>query len=534
MEKQKKETKKPEKKKKVRIYFSIKYKFAFTMIFLTAMIVVAMSYYFIQDESKLLRNAIIQNAEREIINLQAIAIPAMTYQDELSMIQTAENLKGIESIRYVYFINADNTLQAVSFKNVKKTEGSEIKTVSEPVDNTLKLDDAVTKSALANNEAKKVLRQDVADSEDKTGLIFDFSLPVYHLSIKDKKLATIRMGFSDEQIRLQIAQVQKIIMYIAIGFIVTAFIFAYLLAWLTTRPLKKLSKGVEIIGTGNLDYKIKVNSHDEIGLLAQQFNEMTGELKGAKDKEIENRIMEEQLEVAKEIQEGLNPSGFYNKNGIQIKGYTRAAKGVGGDYFDYIDIDENRVGALISDVSGKGIPASLVMVMIRTVFVSAIHQSKNVQCSQVVNSINNALSADFAVDKFATLFFMIYDRKKEKLSFANAGHGPLFCYRAAKHKCTVTKLDGVPIGIMDEVDYLQTEVPFNKGDIVVLYTDGVTEMRNSSREEYGRTRLQHLVVKNKEKNASELVELIINDVDNFRQETPPHDDTTTLVLKRIE
>ena len=98
---------------------------------------------------------------------------------------------------------------------------------------------------------------------------------------------------------------------------------------------------------------------------------------------VESRVMEEQLELAKEIQEGLNPMGFYDKDGIQIKGFTRAAKGVGGDYFDYIDIDKNRVGALISDVSGKGVPASLVMVMIRTVFVSYISR-KDVQCASVV------------------------------------------------------------------------------------------------------------------------------------------------------
>ncbi|MBN1500469.1 MAG: SpoIIE family protein phosphatase [Spirochaetes bacterium] len=530
----KKENGKKQSGKKNRIYFSIKYKFALAMIFLTAMVVVAMSYYFIEDESRLLRNSIIQNAEREIVNLQAIAIPAMTYQDELSMIQTAENLKGIESIRYVYFINNDGSLQAVSFKNAVKTENDEKKIISTPVDTTLKLTDDVTKKALENNDSKKIIRQDIADNEDKEGIIFDFSLPVYHISIQSQKLATIRMGFSDELIRYQIAQVQKVIMYIAVGFIITAFIIAYVIAWITTRPLKKLSTGVSIIGTGNLDHKIKVNSHDEIGLLARQFNDMTGELKNAKDKEIENRIMEEQLEVAKEIQEGLNPSSFYNKKGIQIKGYTKAAKGVGGDYFDFIDIDEHRVGALISDVSGKGIPASLVMVMIRTVFVTAIRQSENVQCAQVVDSINNALSADFAIDKFATLFFMIYDRRNQMLSFANAGHGPLFCYRASRHKCTLTKLDGVPIGIMDDVEYLQTEVPFNVGDIVVLYTDGITEMRNSVKEEYGRTRLQHLIVKNSDKNAKDLVDLIVTDVDNFRQDTPPHDDTTTLVLKRVE
>jgi sigma-B regulation protein RsbU (phosphoserine phosphatase) len=261
---------------------------------------------------------------------------------------------------------------------------------------------------------------------------------------------------------------------------------------------------------------------------------MTTQLKDAKDKEIENRIMQEQLELAKEIQEGLNPMEYYDHDGIQIKGFTRAAKGVGGDYFDYIKINGNRIGALISDVSGKGIPASLVMVMIRTAFVSAVHRGgAQVQCSKIVNTINNSLSADFAIDKFATLFFMIYNKATQKLAFSNAGHGPLFCYRAQKNACSLTKVDGMPIGIMTDTEYLQAEVPFHKGDIVVLYTDGITEMRNEEKEEYSLQRLHRIIIENHHLNADELVDTIVRDVDTFKGNADPHDDMTTLIMKRV-
>ncbi len=275
------------------------------------------------------------------------------------------------------------------------------------------------------------------------------------------------------------------------------------------------------------------SASDELGLLAHEFNAMTDHLKKAKDMEIESRIMQEQLELAKEIQEGLNPMAFYDRNGIQIKGYTRAAKGVGGDYFDYIDIGETRVGALISDVSGKGVPASLVMVMIRTVFTNSVKNNRHVDCATIVRSINDALSADFAIDKFATLFFMIYNRETGELSFTNAGHGPLFCYRASLARCTVSKLDGVPIGITEDVEYEQAKVKLSPGDVVVLYTDGITEMRNEAKEEYGRNRLQKLLTANHELNAQEIVEKLVGDVDEFRGNASPHDDMTTLVMKRV-
>ena len=150
-----------------------------------------------------------------------------------------------------------------------------------------------------------------------------------------------------------------------------------------------------------------------------------------------------------------------------------------------------------------------------------------------VRTINDSLSADFAIDKFATLFFMIFDRSKGELSFSNAvDTGPLMCFRSTLSSFTVSKLDGVPIGIMDDVEYRQGKVKLNVGDIVVLYTDGVTEMRNEQKEEYGSQRFQRLLKDNKEKSADELVNIIISDVDAFRGNANPHDDMTLLILKR--
>jgi sigma-B regulation protein RsbU (phosphoserine phosphatase) len=223
--------------------------------------------------------------------------------------------------------------------------------------------------------------------------------------------------------------------------------------------------------------------------------------------------------------------GYYEKDGIQIKGYTRAAKGVGGDYFDYIDIDENRVGALISDVSGKGVPASLVMVMIRTVFTTYVRRP-DVDCSSVVTAINDSLSSDFAIDKFATLFFMIYDRKTEELSFTNAGHAPLYCYRAKLGAFTATQLDGVPIGIMEDVQYKQGRIRLNPGDIVIMFSDGVSEMRNMNKDEYGLERVHKMLLENHHLSAKDFVEKLVAEVNAFQGEAPQHDDMTMLVFKR--
>ncbi len=507
----------PARREGPKVRFGLRMKFSLAIITLVSIVIVIMTLYFIRTESTLLKAEIIKFAEREIEHLTNTAQESISAKDELALIAAVRNVQKITSIRYVYIFDPNGRI-IQNFDPEKN--GTEME------------DDAVTRRAKEYAETERALMIDVPDPVEKGGIIYDFSRPVLHTLFKNR-IATVRMGFSDRIIRDQIAEVTRNIMIIAVFFLVAAIIGSFVLASVTIKPIRKLSEGAAVVSTGDLEYKINITSSDELGLLANDFNMMTEKLKKAKEMEIESRIMEEQLELAKEIQEGLNPMGFYDKGGIQIKGFTRAAKGVGGDYFDYIDISDSRVGALISDVSGKGVPASLVMVMIRTVFTNSVKNNKRVDCATIVRSINDALSADFAVDKFATLFFMIYNRETGELSFSNAGHGPLFCYRAGLGKCTVTSLDGMPIGITEDVEYQHAKVRLDPGDIVVLYTDGISEMRNENKEEYGSPRLQRLLIESKNLNAQDIVERIVEDVTSFQGSAPQHDDMTTLVLKRV-
>ncbi|HPQ53101.1 MAG TPA: SpoIIE family protein phosphatase [Spirochaetota bacterium] len=499
-----------------RVKFSIRFKLAFAIIALVSVIIITMAIYVRMDSSEMLRSEIISFAQRETEHLAIIAEDAYKSGDDLSLISSIENLKKVPSIEYAYLLDNDNF---VRMSLDPKKNGADMSK------------DAATLVASKNKDHKKILRKKYPDPKDSAGEIYDFSKPLINPLSRDRA-GTVRLGFSDRVIRKRIMDITYNIIYIALIFLGLSILGSLLLSGVIIKPIRKLSEGAAEIGRGNLDYRIGLDSSDELGKLAYEFNVMTTQLKKGKDIEIEKRIMDEQVDIAKEIQEGLNPMGFYNKKGIEIKGFTRAAKGVGGDYFDYIDINENMVGALISDVSGKGVPASLVMVMIRTVFVTQTKDKRDVQCAHVVRTINDSLSADFAIDKFATLFFMIFDRSKGELSFSNAGHGPLMCFRSTLNSFTVSKLDGVPIGIMDDVEYRQGKVTLNVGDIVVLYTDGVTEMRNEKKDEYGSQRFQRLLKENNDKTAEELVNLIITDVDTFRGNASPHDDMTLLILKR--
>ncbi len=499
-----------------KVRFSIRFKFAFAIIALVGVIIVTMALYFRADMTKLLKAEIINFAQRETEHLATIAEDSAKSGDDLSLITSVENLNKIPSIEYAYVLDTGNIVQMAIDPKKRGADMSK---------------DEATKLASKNADAKKIVRKEYPDPKDRGGVVYDFSRPIYNPMTRERA-GTVRLGFSDRIMRERIWSLTKNILYIALIFIGVSILGSFILSGVIIKPIRRLSEGAAIIGTGNLDHQIDLHTSDELGRLAYEFNVMSSQLKKGKELEIEKRLMDEQVDIAKEIQEGLNPMGFYNRNGVEIKGFTRAAKGVGGDYFDYIDINENLVGALISDVSGKGIPASLVMVMIRTVFLTLTKKKKDVQCAMVVRAINDSLSADFAIDKFATLFFMIFDRSTGEVSFSNAGHGPLKVYRSSMKAFTVSKLDGVPIGIMEDVEYKQAKVKLSVGDIVILNTDGITEMRNENKEEYGNKRLQTLLKENHDKNAKELVDLVVADVDAFRGSASPHDDMTLLILKR--
>ena len=280
------------------VKFSLKMKLALAMIMITILTVVGMAFYFIDNQGKILLDDIMRLAEREADHLAYTTREALSTDDELTIISALDNLKQLPSITYAHVVDPAGTVLQSTVTELAGT----------------KFDDPLTQKAVAFEHAPgtpvRPLRQTSPDPKDKKGKIYDFSLPVYDKLTGKKRIATVRLGFSDRIIRSEILRMQKVVLVfagVAIG--ISAFI-ALLLASITTRPLKKLSEGVKIIGTGDLGHKIKVRSRDEIGMLARQFNAMTEMLKEAQSKEIESRIMQEQLDVAKEIQEGLNPMGF--------------------------------------------------------------------------------------------------------------------------------------------------------------------------------------------------------------------------------
>ena len=197
---------------------------------------------------------------------------------------------------------------------------------------------------------------------------------------------------------------------------------------------------------------------------------------------LKTREVERELAVAARIQRQMVPEHLPEAARAEFAAYAEAARGVGGDYYDVFELDERRVGAIVCDVAGKGIPAALVMVMIRTtirLIASAEHDS-----GETLSLMNDALAREVEVGHFATIGFFIYDSEKQVLQYSNAAHHPMLVFHRDRDELREYDTEGLPVGIERGVQYPTREIPVRSGDLVVMYTDGVTEAQNARGEQF--------------------------------------------------
>lgn len=245
--------------------------------------------------------------------------------------------------------------------------------------------------------------------------------------------------------------------------------------------------------------------------------------------EIEKKRLESELNIALEIQKNLLPKKAPKIDNYDIYGITIPTYHVGGDYFDYIRIDENLLLLAVADVSGKGIPASLIMA--NTQAALRVLARNNLSPEAIAGQINYLLYENTAPDKFVTCFFGILNLANNEFTYLNAGHNPPYLFR---YDGTVYELSegGLILGFLESgYRYKTGNVSLQKGDIIVMFTDGVTESHNLNKDEYGEDRLKYIIDENRKNSAEEIVKSIINDVRHFAGKAPQFDDITTIVLK---
>ncbi|HEX8189686.1 MAG TPA: GAF domain-containing SpoIIE family protein phosphatase [Pyrinomonadaceae bacterium] len=244
---------------------------------------------------------------------------------------------------------------------------------------------------------------------------------------------------------------------------------------------------------------------------------------------VEKKRLEAQLEVARQVQLALLPERDPEVDGFDISAYNFSTEEVSGDYYDFVKPYEDHLGLVIADVSGKGVPASLLMAFLRASLRSAIHvgYAPNVAMAKV----NHLLWESIEPHQFVTAFYGMLDSTNRTLAFVNAGHNPLLVLNPDGPR--FVERGGLPLGLFKDTRYYEYYLPIDSGQILVLYTDGATEALSLGGQEYGRTRLVDAVRRSRDLRARQMIDYIYNDIFEWTGGRGSGDDVTFVIIKAL-
>jgi len=282
--------------------------------------------------------------------------------------------------------------------------------------------------------------------------------------------------------------------YSLAGLSVIFLIFIIIIYKSISRPLKVLTKQMKYLISGKSYKKIYTNRIDEIGVIAQFFNEVTENLESISHKLKDAQRMASELQVASNIQMMVLPSQTPKIPGLELCAKTRPAVEIGGDNFDFINKGDSSY-FYIGDVTGHGVPSALVMMMANTLLHTYTEIYDNLY--DIVVNTNRQLKPRIKSAMFMTMVMLKWDQKNEKMSYLGAGHEHILVYKPSTGKIEAKVTGGIALGMVPDNSKIVKELPIDleKGDIVVLYTDGITEAKNDAGEMFGLERLMNTITK---------------------------------------
>ena len=290
------------------------------------------------------------------------------------------------------------------------------------------------------------------------------------------------------------------------------------------KPLNKMA--AQLIENGKIDYQ---SGTKELDLLASTINRQLEEIVKESEAKIERKKIEHELAIARNIQQSFLPAHCPNIDGIDIGSIAIPALQVGGDFYDFIPLNGDRLGFVIADVAGKGMPAALLMAL--SCALIRVISSEDISIQGVLEKTNQRIQEYSTEGYFVTVFYAILDPEGKRLEYIRAGHNPPLLYRSESDEIFFLEGRGVGLGVFDEINVETRKIDLISGDILVLFTDGVTEAVNSQKEEFGSTRLSELLRQNRSAKAQEIIEKIEKEIETFADGEPQFDDITIVVIK---
>jgi sigma-B regulation protein RsbU (phosphoserine phosphatase) len=276
---------------------------------------------------------------------------------------------------------------------------------------------------------------------------------------------------------------------------VAALITGIVLTRRITKAISDLYRGTQYVQSGDFSHRVPIEHRDQLGELGQSFNEMTGSISGLIEEQNKRQRLENEISIAREVQNQLFPSTLPSVPGVEIEAICKAARSVSGDYYDFIQLSPTHVAIAIADISGKGISAALLMASLQAALRSQMltDGTERLSTAELVARLNKHLVRNTGDDRFATFFIAVYDSATRTLRYTNAGHLPSFLVCHGKSE----RLDkgGMVLGVVEDYGYEEGSIVVGSDSLLIGYSDGLVEPENVYGEEFGIRRLEETSVR---------------------------------------
>ncbi len=354
-----------------------------------------------------------------------------------------------------------------------------------------------------------------------------------------RKLGTVHVLFTTDLIdkHLEDARIRSIALTTAL--LLVGIIGIFLLTSYFVTPIVNITRRVRKFSSGEMEGELPLDGAEEFLEISRALNEMTTRLSNDRQNLIEKERLSKEIEVASQIQKTLLPNKLPHPGNLEVEAFYRAASMVGGDLYDMFEVSEGRYCMVVADVSGKGVPASLVMSMLRTVI--QIHACNSETARETLLKVNDYLIDNIPPGMFITLLLAILDVATDKVKLVSAGHNPLLHYHNGTGQFSEINPPGMPLGVPVTLDRTfeesvqEIELELEPGDLILLYTDGITEATNHDGEQFGVKRLKALIhdhlQSSTERKIAELSRIIIEEVDGHAGFGRQDDDITFLMVR---
>ena len=357
----------------------------------------------------------------------------------------------------------------------------------------------------------------------------------------EKSLGSVHLVYTTENIKSRLGEARKQIAYVTLVLLLFGVVAIYMLSNYFVRPIAQITSRVRRFTSGDLETELPLEGAEEFFEISRAFNQMMTRLSRDRKNIIEREKLAKEMEVASEIQKTLLPNKLPDLPGLDLDAVYRPASVVSGDLYDVFKVAEDRYCLTVADVSGKGVPASLVMSMLRTLI--RIYAVGEDSPKLILKKVNDFLSGNMPAGMFITIMLVIYHVKESRVDLVSAGHNPLLYYGASDSSIRQINPQGMPLGMPDTLngsfsDSLEevSEV-LKEDDLLFIFTDGLSEANSPTGQRYGLQKLAEFLAAGLSQpdpmDVRQLSQSITEELDAFAGYAPPSDDISFIIARRL-